>query len=308
MKIFNSLDEIENIEETAVALGNFDGIHKGHQALINEAVRAARQKEIKSAVFTFSNHPRNVLAGKCVIKNVIYQDEKIRLLEEAGVDYLFSVDFNDYIMSRTPEAFVDDILVKKFQMKVAVCGFNFTYGFKAAGTPESLIDYTEDREIEVHVIDPIKVGDDVVSSTLIRELIAQGKMERVRELMGREYMIRGEIVQGNKIGGAILGFPTCNTVLDENMVPPLKGAYVTKSIIDGVEYPSMTNVGNKPTIGEYQTNIETHIFDFDQDVYGKQIEVFFVKMIRREKKFSGLDELKAQLGRDCREARIQLGV
>ena len=308
MKIFNSLDEIEDIEETAVALGNFDGIHKGHQALIDEAVRAAKEKGLKSAVFTFSNHPRNVLANKCVIRNVIYKDEKIRLLKEAGVDYLFSVDFNDYIMCRTPEQFVDEILVKKFRMRVAVCGFNFTYGFKAAGTPESLIEYTGDRGIEVHVIEPVKVGDDVVSSTLIRELISQGKMKRVKELMGREYMIRGEIILGNQIGGAVLGFPTCNTVLDENMVIPLKGAYVTRSVIDGVEYPSMTNVGNKPTIGEYQTNIETHIFDFDQNVYGKQIEVYFIDMIRQEKKFSGIDELKDQLGRDCKKARIQLGI
>lgn len=308
MKIFNSLDEIENIEETAVALGNFDGIHKGHQALISEAVRTAKAEGLKSAVFTFSNHPRNVLAGKSVVKNIVCSDEKIRILEEAGIDYLFSIGFDDYIMCRTPEEFVDEILIEKFRMKAAVCGFNFTYGFKAAGTSDSLAKYAGDKGIDVHIIDPVTVDGDVVSSTLIRGLIAEGKMERVRELMGRNYMIRGEVVYGNQLGGPVLGFPTCNIILDECMAEPLKGAYVSRTVIDGVEYPSMTNVGTKPTVGDYETNVETNIFDFDQNVYGKEIQVSFVSMLREEQKFSGLEELKAQLEKDRAAAREKLGL
>ena len=192
MRIFNSLDEIDGIGETVTALGNFDGIHKGHQALIDEAVNTAKEEGLKSAVFTFSNHPRNVLAGDCVVKNVIYADEKIRLLEKAGIDYLFSVDFDKSIMSRTPEEFVDDILIRKFRMKAAVCGFNFTYGFRAAGTPESLTEYAGNKGIEVHVIDPVKVDGEVVSSTLIRQLIAEGRMEKVRDMMGRPCTDTGE--------------------------------------------------------------------------------------------------------------------
>lgn len=308
MRIFNSLDEIGEIEETVTALGNFDGIHKGHQALIDEAVNTAKEMGLKSAVFTFSNHPRNVLAGDCVVKNVIYADEKMRLLEKAGIDYLFSVDFDKYIMSRTPEEFVDEILVRKFRMKAAVCGFNFTYGYKAAGTSESLTEYAGSKGIEVHVIDPVKVGGEIVSSTLIRRLVEEGRMEKVRDMMGRPYMIRGEIVHGNKLGGPVLGFPTCNTTLDKNMVAPLKGAYVTKCVIGSAEYASMTNVGTKPTIGDYQTNVETHIFDFDKDVYGRQIEVYFLSLIRPEQKFASLDELIAQLVRDKKYAREKLGI
>ncbi len=308
MRIFNSLDEIGEIEETVTALGNFDGIHKGHQALIDEAVNTAKEMGLKSAVFTFSNHPRNVLAGDCVVKNVIYADEKMRLLEKAGIDYLFSVDFDKYIMSRTPEEFVDEILVRKFRMKAAVCGFNFTYGYKAAGTSESLTEYAGSKGIEVHVIDPVKVDGEIVSSTLIRRLVEEGRMEKVRDMMGRPYMIRGEIVHGNKLGGPVLGFPTCNTTLDKNMVAPLKGAYVTKCVIGSAEYASMTNVGTKPTIGDYQTNVETHIFDFDKDVYGRQIEVYFLSLIRPEQKFASLDELIAQLVRDKKYAREKLGI
>lgn len=305
MKIFYSLEEIGEIESTAVALGNFDGIHKGHQVLIREAVRLAEKNGLKSAVFTFSNHPKNVLAGSCVVQNLIYPDEKVRLLEEAGIDYMFSIDFNDEIMHSSPEAFVDEILIRRFRMKAAVCGFNFTYGFKAAGTAESLRAYAADRGMEVSVIEPVRVGGEVVSSTLIRELIGKGEMDRVSLLMGRQYMVRGEIVHGNQIGSTVLGFPTCNVVLDPNMVAPKRGAYVTRSVIGGVEYPSMTNVGRKPTIGEYQTNVETHIFDFNQDVYGEQIEVYFLSMIRPEEKFSGLDALKTQLGKDCAFARAR---
>lgn len=308
MRIFNSLDEIGEIEETVTALGNFDGIHKGHQALIDEAVNTAKEMGLKSAVFTFSNHPRNVLAGDCVVKNVIYADEKMRLLEKAGIDYLFSVDFDKYIMSRTPEEFVDEILVRKFRMKAAVCGFNFTYGYKAAGTSESLTEYAGSKGIKVHVIDPVKVDGEIVSSTLIRRLVEEGRMEKVRDMMGRPYMIRGEIVHGNKLGGPVLGFPTCNTTLDKNMVAPLKGAYVTKCVIGSAEYASMTNVGTKPTIGDYQTNVETHIFDFDKDVYGRQIEVYFLSLIRPEQKFASLDELIAQLVRDKKYAREKLGI
>ncbi len=308
MKIFNSLDEITGIEDTVVALGNFDGIHRGHQALIDETVKAAEKKGLRSAVFTFSNHPKNVLTGKNLIKNIIYSDEKARIFDEAGIDYMFSVSFNDDIMCRTPESFVDDILIRRFRMKGAVCGFNFTYGFKAAGTPQSLTEYTNGRGIRIHVIDPVRIDGKIVSSTLIRQLISKGDMEHVTKFMGREYMIRGEIIHGNELGGPVLGFPTCNTTLDESMAAPAKGAYITKSVIDGKEYMSMTNVGNKPTVGDYQTNIETHIFNFDDDVYGKKIEVYFLKMIRPEMKFSSFEELKNQLTRDSELARRYHGI
>ena len=140
MKIFYSLDEIGEIEPTAVALGNFDGVHRGHQVLIGEAVRLAEKNGLKSAVFTFSNHPKNVLAGSCVVKNLIYPEEKIRLLEEAGIDYMFSLDFDKEIMHRSPEAFVDEILIRHFRMKAAVCGFNLLMDLSSrhGGKPESL--------------------------------------------------------------------------------------------------------------------------------------------------------------------------
>ena len=192
MVIFRNLAEIQDIEKTAVALGNFDGIHKGHQVLIKKAVKTAEEKGIKSAVFTFSNHPRNVIAGNSVVRNIIYEDEKIEILEEMGVDYLFSISFEE-IMKLSPQDFVDKVLIERFRIDTAVCGFNFTYGYKAAGTADMLRGMAAGR-FDVAVVDPVKVNGQVVSSTLIREKIMNGDVEAVPELLGRNFTIRGTVI------------------------------------------------------------------------------------------------------------------
>jgi riboflavin kinase / FMN adenylyltransferase len=296
MIIFRDLAEIKGIEKTAVALGNFDGIHKGHQALITRAVDIAREKGIKSAVFTFSNHPRNVLSGENTVKNIIYEDEKIEILEQMGVDYLFTLDFGK-LMNQTPEEFVKDMLVDTFCASAAVCGFNFTYGRKAAGTAETLLSEKDRYGIDVYVVDPVTVGGEVVSSTLIREKISTGEVSAVQALLGRPYTMRGEIRHGNEIGRT-MGFPTCNIVIDETMVTPTNGVYVTRAHVRGRLYDSVTNVGNKPTVGTYAKNIETNIFDFHEDVYGETMTVEFLEKIRDERKFASLDELKEQISSD----------
>lgn len=295
MVIFRNLTEIHDIEKTAVALGNFDGIHKGHQVLINKAVSVAAEKGIKSAVFTFSNHPRNVIAGKSVVRNIIYEDEKIEILEKMGVDYLFSIGFEE-IMKLSPQAFVDDILINKFMIDTAVCGFNFTYGYKAAGTADMLRDMAGGR-FDVSVVPPVKVDEKVVSSTLIREKIMEGSVEQVPALLGRNFTIRGIVIHGNEIGRTI-GFPTCNIVIDESMAVLPNGVYMTYCYVDGKKHCSITNVGNKPTIGEFKKNIETNIFDFNDDIYDKKITVEFIKKIRDEKKFENLEALKKQIHDD----------
>lgn len=302
MKVFRSLSEIKDIEHTVVALGNFDGIHLGHQALINKAAEIAHKKGLKSAVFTFSNHPKNVLAEKTVVKNIIYEDEKIDLLDKLGIDYMFSLDFDETMMRISPDDFVDEILVKSFMTDTAICGFNFTFGFKAAGNAQLLGQLGRERGFDVVVIDSVKVGTEVVSSTLIRQKIARGDVESAAVLLGRVYSIRGKVIPGNRIGRTI-GFPTCNITIDDTMVSPPNGVYVTYCYVNGKKYNSVTNVGNKPTIGNYKKNIETNILDFDEDIYGQDIKVEFLKMTRREQKFSGLEELRRQLHDDALYAR-----
>ena len=305
MVIFRNLAEIQDIEKTAVALGNFDGIHKGHQVLIKKAVKTAEEKEIKSAVFTFSNHPRNVIAGNSVVRNIIYEDEKIEILEEMGVDYLFSISFEE-IMKLSPQDFVDKVLIERFRIDTAVCGFNFTYGYKAAGTADMLRGMAAGR-FDVAVVDPVKVNGQVVSSTLIREKIMNGDVEAVPELLGRNFTIRGTVIHGNEIGRTI-GFPTCNIVIDESMAALPNGVYMTYCYVEGVKYCSITNVGNKPTIGEYGKNIETNIFNFNENIYDKKITVEFLKKIRDEQKFDDLEALKKQIHDDSVLVRKEHGL
>ena len=303
MKIYNSLEEIKDIEPTVVALGNFDGIHKGHQEIISMTVKEAASAGLKSGVFTFSNHTSSVLKNVPPVKNILYPDQKISILEEMGVDYMFNIPFTEEILRMNPEQFIDQILVDKFNIREAYCGFNYTFGYKASGTAEVLMHEGLKRGFGIHVQEPYVIDGIVVSSTYIRQLIEEGRMEECTKFMGRMYAIDGEIVMGNKLGRTF-GFPTCNTIVDETMITPPNGVYITTCTIDGVKRPSVTNVGVKPTIGKYEKNIETHIFDFNEDVYGKRIRVDFIKHTRPEKKFDGLDDLKKQIQSDCIEARV----
>ena len=302
MMIFNNLEEINNTEPAVVALGNFDGIHKGHKSLIETAVKKSREKNVKSAVFTFQEHPRNVIAGKTVVRNIVYPDVKMELIRELGVDYVFSIPFDDYMMHQSPEAFVKEVMLGRFQAVGAVCGSNFTYGYKAGGNSETLIDAGRKYGFDVMVMSMVRDQHDIVSSTLIRQCIEAGDMERAGELLGRCYSIRGTIVRGNQLGRTI-GFPTCNISVDETMVTPPNGVYFTTCLLDGKRYSGVTNVGNKPTVGNYGKNIEMNVFDFNQDVYGHTIEIFFLKKHRDEVKFNGLDELGKQLDKDRENAR-----
>lgn len=297
MKIFHSLEEITNIEDTVVALGNFDGVHKGHQQIIARTVRSAKAVGLASAVFTFSNHPSAVLGKGEPVKNILYAEEKIRIIEEMGIDYLISIPFTEEILQMSPQEFVQAILVDRLHIREAYCGFNYTFGYRASGTPEVLMHEGLRHGFGLHVQEPYTIDGVLVSSTYIRQLIQEGRMEEATKFMGRMYAIGGEVIVGNQLGRTI-GFPTMNLVIDETMVTPPNGVYITYCTIEGVRYPAVTNVGNKPTIGQYAKNIETNVFNFDEDTYGKYINVEFVRWTRPERKFDGLDELKAQIQSD----------
>ena len=246
-----------------------------------------------------------MIAGNSVVRNIIYEDEKIEILEEMGVDYLFSISFEE-IMKLSPQDFVDKVLIERFRIDTSVCGFNFTYGYKAAGTADMLRGMAAGR-FDVAVVDPVKVNGQVVSSTLIREKIMNGDVEAVPELLGRNFTIRGTVIHGNEIGRTI-GFPTCNIVIDESMAALPNGVYMTYCYVEGVKYCSITNVGNKPTIGEYGKNIETNIFNFNENIYDKKITVEFLKKIRDEQKFDDLEALKKQIHDDSVLVRKEHGL
>lgn len=302
MKLFSTLDEIKNIEPTVIALGNFDGIHLGHQAIIKKTIHDAEGEKCKSAVFTFSNHPRNLLGKSDTVKNILYAEDKMKVIESLGIDYMFSIPFTKEIMEMDPIDFIDKILIEKLNVREVLCGFNYHFGYKAAGNVELLIKEGEKKGFGVHVTEPFTVDNQVVSSSLIREKIAEGDMVACSKLLGRNYTIGGEVVIGNKLGKKI-GFPTSNLNIDKTMVAPPNGVYITRCYYNGVTYPSITNVGNKPTIGEYHKNIETHIFNFDMELYGKNIRVEFLEKMRDEKKFDSVEDLSREIMANCITAK-----
>ena len=309
MRIFNNISEINNIEETAVALGSFDGVHLGHQELIRRTVKAAKDNNLKSAVFTFSNHPKNVIVGQDAVKNILYKREKEEIIESLGVDYLFDVPFTEEIMTLPKDKYIKELLLGFCRAKIISCGFNHRFGFKAEGDTRFLEEFGSEMIYETIIMEPFTVDGNVVSSTLIRTQIASGRVDKCPDYMGRYYSIKGEVVVGNRLGRKI-GFPTSNLMIDMGMVTPPNGVYVTYCTYNGKRYPSVTNVGIKPTIqhqeGEERVrvkNVETHIFDFENELYGKTITVEFLRKLRDEVKFDDVKELSEQIIRDCREAR-----
>lgn len=303
MKIFNSLEEIDRqIEETVVALGNFDGVHKGHQQIIARTVKSAEAAGYKSAVFTFSNHPKNLMAGELQVKNILYPEEKASIIAGLGVDYMFNIPFDRSILTMDPIDFIDHLLLEKFHMRQAYCGFNYHFGYKAKGDAEVLMKEGLKKGFGIHIQEPYEIDGHLVSSTFIRSLIQEGKVDQCPKYMGRLYAIGGEVVVGNKLGRTI-GFPTSNIMIDESMVTPPNGVYVTYCTYNGIRYPSITNVGVKPTIGTYSKNVETHIFNFDKELYGKDIRVEFLEKTRDERKFDSVEALSKQITDDCITAR-----
>jgi len=298
MRLFNSLLEIEGISGTVIALGNFDGVHAGHQELIARTVKEAGAANLMSAVFTFSNHPKNVLSRSKRVKSILYPDEKAAIIERLGVDYMFNIPFDSEIQHMEPVEFISKLLIKKLLMREACCGFNYRFGIKASGNIETLMKESIKKHFGIHVIEPVRIDGQVVSSSLIRKLIERGDVEACKRFMGRHYTMGGEVIVGNRLGKSI-GFPTSNIIVDDSMVSPANGVYITNCVFKGKRYQSVTNVGVKPTTGVFEKNVETHIFDFDKEIYGKTIRIEFLKKTRDEKKFDSIEELTKQIARDC---------
>ena len=301
MKIFNRLEDVKIDRDTVVALGNFDGVHLGHQKLIKNAVEFAGVQDLKSAVFTFSNHPKN-LGKKDAVKSIMDMGEKAECIASFGIDYLFNIPFDDSIRHLSAEAFVDEILIKRFKIKQAYCGFNYRFGFRAGGNPEKLLHYGIEKGFGLHILEPFEIDGVVVSSTEIRNAIEKGDVELANKYLGRRYSLKGNVLHGNKLGST-LGFPTANIAIAGDMAIPLCGVYITNTYIDGKRYKSISNVGTKPTVGNYSVNLETHIFDFEKDIYGKEIKVEFLKFLRAECRFDGIESLKEAIKKDCECAK-----
>ena len=302
------LEKIHKINlPMVVALGSFDSMHLGHQRLIAGAVTAAKQLGLLSVVFTFKDLPLNVISGRTVVKNVLTQEEKQEAIERLGVDILVNVDFDRNMQGMSAKNFVSDILKEKLNCSVAVCGYNYSFGYMGYGNPDILNSLGLQYGFETLIMDEFKINGTTVSSTYIRKLLEEGKVSEYKEFTGRRYSISGKVIEGNHIGNR-MGYPTVNLNLSDSMSLPLNGVYATYIFIDGQRYEGVTNVGNKPTVGTYGKNAETHIFGFQGDLYGKDIKVEFLEFMRPEQKFESIEELEHQISRDCGNAKTYFDV
>ncbi|WGX76978.1 bifunctional riboflavin kinase/FAD synthetase [Paraclostridium bifermentans] len=296
MTIIKSLDEVINVENTVVTIGNFDGIHKGHIKLIKEAVKEAKTKNYKSVVFTFENHPMRYFRADS-IKHIITNEEKVKIFEDLGVDIVFMIPFDEYMTKISATDFVKTILHEKLKCKMVIVGHDFTFARNKEGNASLLESLGEDYNMKVKVIEPIKIKGRRVSSSYIRNLINDGNVSEIKDFLGRNYFLEGEVIHARKIGRTI-GFPTANLKAEDKLIIPKNGIYAVKVYIKNKVYYGATNIGYNPTVNGKALSIETNIIDFDEEIYGEIIKVEFLDRIRDEKKFNSLDELKSQLRKD----------
>lgn len=288
---------------TGVGLGNFDGLHIGHMSLINILIRESKLNGFKSLVYTFSKHPENILRKKLFTPLLTKESKKIELLNETALDYLYFDEFDEEYSRMTPEEFVKRILVDRLNVKITVAGFDYRFGYKGEGDVALLKELGKKYKFKVIIIPSIKIDDEVVSSTKIRQYVAKGDMANVFKLLGRHYSVTAEVISGRRVGNTI-GFPTANISPEGYLILPRNGVYITKTYLEGKLYKSITNIGYNPTFEEEKKlTVETHIIDFEENIYGKRIEVFFLKKIRDEKKFNSIEELKSQIKIDRMKAR-----
>ncbi|MEG1312368.1 MAG: bifunctional riboflavin kinase/FAD synthetase [Romboutsia sp.] len=296
MITIKTIKEIENIKKSIVTIGNFDGLHKGHQVLIKKAVESSKKRNAKSVVFTFENHPANYFA-KTPIKNIITNEEKIQRLKDLGVDFVVCIPFDEHITKISAIDFVKTILLDRLGAVKIIVGHDFTFAKNKEGDTNLLKKLSVKYGFDIEVIMPIKINDIRVSSTYIRNLVAQGSVCSVKEYLGYNCEIKGNVIKCKQLGRTI-GFPTANMEVDEDILIPKNGIYATKVYIDEKVYYGATNIGYNPTVNGDKLSIETNILNFDEDIYGKIINIEFLERIRDEKKFTSLDELKKQLKKD----------
>ena len=293
------LDLIEYKEErfnTAIALGNFDGLHLGHQKLINSMVIKSRKLGVKPSLLLFKNHTKTTI-DKNIPKIITNNEQKFRLAKNLGIEIIYLLDFDEKLMRLSGEEFIRNIILEKMNGKLLTVGFDYRFGYKASGDANYLVELGEKYDFDVIVVEPVYIENNVVSSSNIRELISIGKIEETRKKLGRPYSFIGKVVPGSNRGNK-LGFPTANIELIDNYVVPKTGVYITNTIIDNNRYISATNIGYNPTFNENILKIETHILNFDGNIYGKILEIEFLEFIRDDIKFDNTNDLIEQMRLD----------
>ncbi len=292
MQVFTELSKNPNL---SIALGYFDGVHLGHQAVVKSAVEFAHQNNTKSAVITFTDHPCCYFWGVCP-KYILTKRDREKKLAELGVDYLYELDFES-ISGLTAKEYLKDVLIKYFTPKAISTGYNHNFGYKKSGNVKYLAQEAKKFDYKYFELPAQKLNGEIISSTAIRKLLASGNIEKANSMLGYNFSISGTVIKGQQIGRTI-GFPTANITYPSEIIDLPFGAYSTNVILENKLYKGVANFGIRPTVSGKSASLEVHILDFNQDIYNKKITVTFNKMLRKEKKFSSLEELKSQIRKD----------
>lgn len=299
MQVIREIDNYITVDKPIfLALGNFDGVHLGHQKLLNEVVNEAVKNQGLATAFIFDPHPNKIINPDKVPKLITKSNRQAELLEDLGLNLVIYNSFNREISKWQPQEFVEKIIVSKLRASHIFIGFNYSFGYKGQGTPELLAQMGKTYGFKVSVIPPVEVNNKVVSSTLIREMVEMGNIKNAHQLLGHFPMIEGTVIQGEQRGTTI-GFPTANLQVDEDILIPGKGVYAAKACYNNQNYNCVVNVGSKPTFHtNHPITVEAHIMNFTEDIYGETLRIYFIDKVRDEKKFNNIDELVNQITQD----------
>ncbi len=306
MKTITDLNEIrEPFKSAVITIGNFDGVHLGHQALFHEVIEKADAIGGTSVAMTFEPHPMRILKHNNHPPLITLYEQKAELIERTGIDVIVCVPFTKEFASLTAREFIEDLLIRKIGMKAIVVGEDYSFGKNREGNLDLLKTFAGEMNFEVIVADWIKMSrklPDRISSTRVRELVMAGQMQEAHKMLGRHYQIRGIVVTGRDRGGKLLGIPTANINLHDELCPKT-GIYAVTVERENKQLKGVANIGYSPTFDDHEFTVEVHILDFDQNIYGEKIRVNFIQRIRDEIKFAGIDELIEQIHRDIAAAR-----
>ena len=300
MKIYHSIEDFPSDVNTIVTIGTFDGVHKGHQIIINRINEIAKKEAMESVVLTFDPHPRHVIYPDDQELRLIHTlEEKIEALSKTGVQNLVLHKFTKEFSRTESVNFIRDFLVTKLNMKYMVVGFDHHFGKNRQGTFDNLIELSDAYGFKIEKIKPQNIGEVTISSTKIRNAILEGDCKKANTYLSANFSITGKVVQGNKIGSSI-GYPTANIEIENQWkILPKNGVYAVKILLKNQQYFGMLNLGNRPSISDDSFAIEVHLFDFNATIYNEELKIEFIQRIRDEQQFSDLEKLKSQLKIDA---------
>ncbi|SHJ57217.1 riboflavin kinase / FMN adenylyltransferase [Anaerobranca californiensis DSM 14826] len=301
MKLIFGVENLhDDLRSSIVTIGNFDGLHVGHRFIIDKVINESKKENKKSVVLTFYPHPQSLFNRDFKIINPL--EQKVEYFRETGIDYLIIQPFTKQFAEANPDDFVKDVLINGLKSSKVIIGYDFTFGNKGQGNIQLLQKY---EQFDTEVVEPILVENLVVHSTILRNCLIFGDVQLYKKLTGKYPKISGHVTTGMGIGNK-LGFPTANINFPVNVVKPARGVYLVKGYVGDLKIYGVANLGIKPTLGKNKFNVEVHLFDFNQDIYGQKITIELIKFLRPEKKFTSIENLTKQVKKDILEAKRQI--